>query len=134
MSASFRVDVFGKKGCDKCTVLNQRIDKLLKKEEWAKFEKKTWDVETETGIVAFAEAEALNPQRIPAMLIKRLNEETGEYEPIENKQPGLPHPVLKDSALYAYVGLQTDYTEKGKGLITPAMITACFEAVGQTIA
>ncbi len=127
MTGKFRVDVFGKQGCEKCGVLNQRLDKLLEKAEWAAFEKHYWDVETEPGIVAFAETEALNPQRIPAMLVMRLNEESGDYEPLPNPQPGKPHPVLQDASLFAHVGLQTDYSEKGKGLITPKMIAACLE-------
>ncbi len=130
MTAKLRVDVFGKQGCEKCGVLNQRLDKLLAKPEWAAFAKHYWDVETEPGIVAFAEAEALNPQRVPAMLIMRLNEQSGDYEPLPNPAPGTPHPILKDAALYAFIGLQTDYTEKGKGLITPHMISACLEAAG----
>jgi hypothetical protein len=81
-------------------------------------------------VVAFAEAEAMNPQRIPAMLVMRMNEASGDYEPVPNPAPGTPHPVLKGSALYAFVGLQTDYTESGKGLITPKMISACLEAAG----
>ncbi len=130
MATKYRVDVFGKQGCEKCGVLNQRLDKLLVKPEWSAFEKHYWDVETEPGIVAFAEAEALNPQRIPAMLMMRLNEDSGEYEPLPNPQPGAPDTVLQDSSLYAYVGLQTDYSEKGKGLITPKMISACLETAG----
>ena len=128
MANKFRVDVFGKQGCDKCGVLNQRLDKLLENPEWSAFTKHYWDVETEPGVVAFAEAEALNPQRIPAMLVMRLDEASGDYEPVPNPAPGTPHPVLKGSALFSFVGLQTDYTESGKGLITPKMISACLEA------
>ncbi len=127
MSAKYRVHVFGKKGCDKCTVLNQRLDKVLEKDEWESFEKLYNDVETEAGIVAFAEAECINPQRIPAMMVAQLDEETGEYEPIPNPAPGKEDDVFKKSKLYQYIGVQTDYTEAGKGVISPKMIRKCLE-------
>jgi len=68
----------------------------------------------------------LNPQRIPAMLVMRQTEKDGEFEPLPNPLSGQNHPVLKGAALYAYVGLQTDYTDNG--VITPKMISACLEA------
>ena len=46
MSKPFRVQVFGKAGCDKCRTLNQRLDKLLATEEWSQFDKQYCDVET----------------------------------------------------------------------------------------
>ena len=131
MSAKYRVHVFGKKGCEKCTVLNQRLDKMLVKDEWEAFEKHYNDVETESGLVAFAEAECINPQRIPAMMIMQQNDETGEYEPVANPTPGAADPVFKKSKLYQYLGVQTDYTDVGRGVISPKMIKKCFqEAVG----
>ena len=40
----FKVIVFGKKGCDKCKVLNKRLDKLMEKDEWQAFEKEYYDI------------------------------------------------------------------------------------------
>lgn len=134
MAVKYRVDVFGKHGCEKCGVLNQRLDKLLEKPEWTAFEKRYWDVETEAGIVAFAEAEVLNPQRIPALLVMRQHEQGAEFEPIPNSAAGAADPVLNESALYAYVGLQTDYSDRGKGVITPKMILACLSAASSGVA
>ncbi|MCF7848220.1 MAG: hypothetical protein K9M45_05160 [Kiritimatiellales bacterium] len=122
MAKKYQIKVFGKPGCDKCHILNQRLDKLLAKEEWADFGKLYCDVETVDGLVAFAEAECINPQRIPAMLVAQWNEASGEYTPVETVEPGAKNPVCKKSRLYQYVGLQTDYTDAGKGLITPKMI------------
>ncbi len=127
MSTKYRVHVFGKKGCDKCSVLNQRIDKLLEKEEWSAFEKHYNDVETETGLVAFAEAECINPQRIPAMMVLQENTETGEFEPVPNPSPDTPDPLFKKSKLYQYIGVQTDYSDLGRGVISPKMIKKCLE-------
>lgn len=124
MSKEFRVLVFGKAGCDKCKTLNQRLDKLLEKDEWQGFDKGYRDVETEEGILDFSEAECINPQRIPAMLVTRRREQTDVYEPVDNPHPGRADPVCAKSRLYQYQGLQTDYSETGRGVITPRMITA----------
>jgi hypothetical protein len=123
-TSSYRVEVFGKAGCDKCGTLNQRLDKLLEKPEWADFEKQYWDLETEEGLVAFCEAECINPQRVPALLLSRRNEATGEYEPVSVPPSTAHDPVCGHSRLYQYLGLQTDYSEEGRGVITPKMIAA----------
>jgi len=130
MAAKFRVDVFGKQGCEKCGVLNQRLDKLLEKPEWSAFEKHYWDVETENGMVAFAEAEVLNPQRIPAMLVMRQADDEGAFVPVPGPFGEAEHPVLKGSALFGLLGLQTDYTTSG--VITPKMISTCLDAAVST--
>ncbi len=122
MAAKYQIKVFGKEGCDKCHTLNQRLDKLLKKEEYAGFEKLYCDVETLDGLVAFSEAECINPSRIPAMLVSEWNEAAGEFTPVATKEPGAKDSVCKKSKLYQYLGLQTDYSDVGKGIISPKMI------------
>ena len=122
MAARFQIRIFGKEGCDKCHILNQRLDKLLCKDEYSNFEKLYCDVETIDGLVSFSEAECINPSRIPAMLVTEWDEELGEYVPVRNRKPREQDKVCKKSKLYQYLGLQTDYSETGKGLITPAMI------------
>ncbi len=125
MMKPYQVQVFGKAGCEKCAVLNQRIDKLLDAEFQATFEKVYFDVETEPGIVAFAASECLNPQRIPALLIARYDEVGKRYVPVPNPRPGESDAVYKNTKLYQYLGLQTDYSETGQGVIDPKMIKAC---------
>jgi hypothetical protein len=122
MASKYQIRVFGKQGCDKCHILNQRLDKLLAQEDFSAFEKLYCDVETIDGLVAFAEAECINPARIPAMLVTEWDEDTGEYVPVNTQQPGANDPVCRKAKLYQYVGLQTDYSNVGKGLITPKMI------------
>ena len=122
MSAKYQIKVFGKQGCDKCHTLNQRLDKLLAKEDFTDFGTLYCDVETIDGLVAFSEAECINPARIPAMLVTEWSEEVGEFTPIATQQPGAKDSVCKKSKLYQYLGLQTDYSGSGKGLITPKMI------------
>ncbi len=120
--SSFRAVVFGKAGCEKCAVLNQRLDKLLAGDEWKDFEKHYCSVDTEEGLVAFAEAECINPQRIPAMLVMHRSSESAPFVPVANPAADERDETCKKSALYQYVGLQTDYTAQGKGIISPRMI------------
>ena len=124
MTKSYKIKVFGKPGCAKCKTLNQRLDKLLADKKWSEFEKEYCDVETVDGLVAFASAECINPQRIPAMLITRKDETTGRYDPVPTRDPKPADNVCGKSKLYQYVGLQTDYTPAGNGIISPKMITS----------
>ncbi len=124
MAKPYKIKVFGKTGCAKCKTLNQRLDKILAKEEWADLEKEYLDVETVDGLVAFASAECIHPGRIPAMLVTRKDETTGRYTPVPTREPRQTDTVCGKSKLYQYVGLQTDYTPAGKGIISPKMITA----------
>jgi len=128
---NYRVTVFGKAGCDKCKVLQKRLDDILAKPEWSDFEKAYADIETEEGLVPFCRAECLNPSRIPAFVVSRRDPATGHYELLPNLAPGQPSAVLKKAGLYTYVGLQTDYAGEGQGVITPRMIIAVLEAARQ---
>lgn len=122
MTSTYQINVFGKAGCDKCHTLNQRLEKLLKKDEYAAFSKKYYDIETIDGLVAFSEAECINPSRIPAMLVTQWNTESKEYEPVSTKSPGAKDLLCNKAKLYQYLGLQTDYSSTGKGIISPKMI------------
>ena len=117
----FRVIVFGKTGCEKCKALNRRLDRLFAEARWQDFEKLYCDVETEDGLIAFCRAQCVNPSRIPALLVTQCTPEGG-YVPVQHLGTGATDPVLGRSHLYQYVGLQTDYSEVGSGLITPEMI------------
>ena len=129
MAKPYKIKVFGKEGCAKCKMLNQRLDKLLEEKEWSDFEKEYCDVETVDGLVAFASAECINPQRIPALLVTRRQEETERYVPVPTRNPQPHDEICGKSKLYQYVGLQTDYSDEGKGIISPKMITTVLEEV-----
>lgn len=124
---AFRVTVFGKAGCEKCRVLNKRLDELFAKPEWSEFEKVYCDVETEDGLVPFCRAECISPNRVPAMLVARWNPERSLYENMPTSCPDKEDPVLKKSRLYSYLGLQTDYSATGQGVITPKMLTSLLQ-------
>ena len=124
MSKTYQIHVFGKPGCDKCHTLNGRLDDLLQEAEWADFEKVYHDLETEAGLVEFCEAECLNPQRVPGFYVSKANPGNGVQEPMTNPTPGATGAPGGTSALYTVVGLQTDYSAVGRGVITPKMIEA----------
>ena len=132
MNKRFRIQVFGKEGCDKCKTLNRRLDKLLADETWQDFEKQYCDVETEDGIITFSEAECINPQRIPALLVTAWDEATQAYERVPNPSPGVADSTCGKSRLYQYLGLQTDYSDTGRGVITPVMINAILDEARST--
>jgi len=115
------INVFGKAGCQKCAMLNRRIDKLLTEPKYSVFSKSYSDVLTEDGLVKFCKAECLNPSRIPAMVISCGGTETDPTY-IANPQPDAEDSVCRHSRLYTYLGIQTDYSDEGKGVITPEMI------------
>jgi hypothetical protein len=118
-----KIVVFGKTGCVKCKVLQSRLDELLERDEWKSlYVKEYCDVETLDGIVSFCKSECVNPQRIPAFLVMAWNPDTQAYEPMPNPAPGREDSVCKQSRLYQFVGIQTDYSDVGKGLITKPMI------------
>lgn len=124
MAARYRILVFGKAGCDKCKTLHKRLDEVLAREEWSDFEKQACDVETVEGLIAFCQSECLNPQRIPGFVVLRRQEDAEAFAPVERPVPGKADPVCGASALYSLVGLQTDYSGQGRGVLTPKMIVA----------
>jgi len=123
---TFRVMVFGKVGCDKCAMLNRRLDRLFAEEAWQDFEKQYCDIETEEGLIAFCRAQCVNPSRIPALLVTR-RQPDGSYAPLPSRCAGTADDVCGRSRLYQFLGLQTDYSDAGHGLITPAMIEAVLQ-------
>ena len=122
----YRITVFGKAGCDKCKTLNRRLEKMLTEDSWQDFDKQYCDVETEEGLIAFCRAECVNPARIPAFLVARRSGE-GDYAVLESRRPGETDTLCAASRLYQYVGLQTDYSVSGNGVISPAMIKSVLE-------
>jgi hypothetical protein len=119
----YEITVFGKEGCSKCKTLNQRLDKLLEKSEWDSFTKQYCSLDTVEGLVEFCRAECINPQRIPAFVVRPLNDNGKPVGYVPNlrllSQEPPPHEHVR---LHQHLGLQTDYSETGRGLLTPDMI------------
>ncbi len=116
------VHVFGKPGCAKCAMLNRRLDKMLAEDpRYARFHKEYHNVLEEEGLMAFCKTECLNPSRIPAMMVG-YQDENGKPNYLTNPTPDTADPVCKHSKLYQFLGVQTDYSDEGKGIISPEMI------------
>lgn len=121
---TYIVHVFGKPGCAKCAMLQRRLDTLLETEPYhGRFVKHYDDLSTEEGLVNFCLAQCVNPNRVPAMILATPD---GKY--LENPTPGANDPVCGNSKLYQYLGIQTDYSDEGKGIITPDMIRHILDA------
>jgi hypothetical protein len=120
---TYRVLIFGKEGCPKCNVLKERVGKTLARDEWRDFDEQYLSVKTVEGLVAFSRAQCINPSRIPALLVAKRDPETGKYQFLPNPAPGEADSVCRKSKLYQYLGLQTDYSAVGKGVISSKMIT-----------
>lgn len=106
------VHVFGKTGCAKCAVLQKRLDSILGDPKYqGKFVKEYDNVLTEEGLVKFCRVQCVNPNKIPAMVI---GFEDGSYMEGDLK--------TKTPYTYRYLGIQTDYSDVGKGVLTPEQI------------
>jgi glutaredoxin len=132
MEKPFRIMVFGKTSCDKCKALNRRLDRLMTEPRWQDFEKVYCDVETEEGLVAFCRAEGLNPQQVPAMIVTRREGENGPYVPVPPPSEESRDPAAARSMLWHCLGLQTDYSDLGRGVISPRTIEAVLRAARET--
>jgi hypothetical protein len=127
MSSKYRVQVFGKLGCNKCKALNRRVEKLLSSAEWADFDNVYTKLDTIDGLVEFCSAECINPSRIPAVMILKEDPESKEFRRIPESHPENWDKVFGKSRLYSYLGLQTDYSLSGRGVLTPKMLKALME-------
>ena len=125
MDKPYRIQVFGKPGCDKCTVLNRRLDKIITEEKFKGFSKVYQNVESVDGLVEFTKTECMNPSRIPGFIIQKWDEAENSWKYIPQTSAD------KESSkilLYSIVGIQTDYSGEGKGLLSPKQIKKVLES------
>jgi hypothetical protein len=132
MEKIFQVHVFGKAGCEKCAILNKRLDQLLVQDEWQVFDKVYHDVETVEGLVAFSQTECMNPASIPGFVIAYKESTTDKFNYLPRLMPVDAGRTEARSLLYAYHGVQTDYSEIGKGVIAPSLVKKMLEQALQT--
>jgi len=127
MEKEFQVHVFGKAGCDKCALLNKRLDQLLREEPWQIFEKVYHDVETVDGLVAFSQTECMNPAAIPGFIISRKEITAERVQYLPRLLAFGADPVSEKTLLYNWHGVQTDYSAAGRGVIPPSLIREMLE-------
>ncbi|MBP5460430.1 MAG: hypothetical protein J6Y62_09790 [Clostridia bacterium] len=110
------IHVFGKEGCAKCALLKSRLNGILQQEPYkGKFVMEYTDVLKEDDLVRFCRAQCVNPSKIPAML---LADENGFMD--GGCRTDAPR-------TYQYLGVQTDYSEKGKGILPPDLIKSVLD-------
>ncbi len=102
--------IYGKDNCPKCAELKNEVIDILSSPEYSKeFELDYQNLSTVEGMEAYATAETVNGQRIPALQIMRYSEETASYVKSED-----PRPEQHSSGIYefvpAYLQLETDYS------------------------
>lgn len=115
------VNVFGKQGCAKCDLMKKRLAVLLERPEYRLFELRYYDIRTDPGIVAFCNADCVNPNRIPALLISGVRNGTDAYLQDPRQFEDITDAAFESGTTYQHIGLQTDY-DNGGGVVTPAML------------
>lgn len=118
----YRVTVFGKEGCSKCKVLQSRIKKLLNEPDFQVFDYAYASLDTEEGLIQFCKAESINPQRVPAFVVERRDDLTEAYIPLKPKSSPRPDDPDVATKLFTVLGLQTDYSNEGGGILHPDQI------------
>ena len=111
--------VIGHTGCPKCTLLNRRLDAILQEEPYkSRFLKIYHDTEDprgmshkEAALVFYCQAQCVNPNRIPALII---SDDNGEFLNRSEKP-------TSSIQLYQFIGIQTDYNDGG-GILPPETI------------
>ena len=100
--------LYGKDHCPHCKELQKKVVEILKKMP-TNFFAEVQNLSTREGLVAYAKAETINGQRIPALQICRWNPETKFYEKVFDPR----QPILNEQQGYefipTYLQLQTDY-------------------------
>jgi glutaredoxin len=117
----YLIVIYGKDGCDKCALLKRRVSSLLAKGN-QDFDLDYQNLSTAEGMAAYALAETVNGQRIPAMQIMRYNEDRKTYVKIPDPRPEVTDSENGRVFVPVYLQIQTDYAS-GSGVITPADVT-----------
>jgi hypothetical protein len=131
MPKTYRIELFGKKDCEKCDALKKRIHSLLEKEETYRktFAYHYHDLGTLEGLMAFARAETVNGQRIPAIQITRYDSHRKKYRKI----PDPRKEGIQENRLFVpvYLQLETDYSDQNRAVIKPRQIKALLDLARQ---
>jgi hypothetical protein len=110
----FLIVIYGKDGCDKCVRLKNNVSSILEENNGLNnFDMDYQNLSTIEGMQAYALAETVNGQRIPALQIMKYSEEKKSYVKI-------PYPgAAKGSAakpFFYYLQLETDYSSNDSSI------------------
>jgi hypothetical protein len=117
----YLIVIYGKDGCDKCALLKRRVSSILAKGN-QDFDMDYQNLSTAEGMAAYALAETVNGQRVPALQIMRYNDERKTYVKIADPRPEVTDSEHGRVFVPVYLQIQTDYSS-GSGVITPADVT-----------
>ncbi|MDD4028196.1 MAG: hypothetical protein PHI40_03405 [Caldisericia bacterium] len=105
---TFMIVVYGKDNCPHCKELQRTLAQVLQESD-PLFFTDIQNLSKIEGLVAYAKAETINGQRIPALQIMKWDNETSCYQkmvdprkPIKNQSQGIEY-------MPTYLQLQTDY-------------------------
>lgn len=109
--------IFGKDECPRCARLEEDIKEIL--QEDALREKVDLDYQnlsTADGMLAYAKAETVNGQRIPALQLLRYDNEESAYTKIPDKRGESFDDKKGRLFVPVYLQLETDYSSSGGGI------------------
>ncbi len=104
----YLVVIYGKNGCEKCVRLKKEVSQILEEDNSLNdFDMDYQNLSTIEGMQAYALAETVNGQRIPALQIMKYSEEKESY--VKIPYPGNGKGSDARPFLY-YLQLETDYS------------------------
>ncbi len=100
--------IYGKNGCEKCVKLKNDVSMILEQDSSAEdFDMDYQNLSTVEGMQAYALAETVNGQRLPALQVMKYSEEKDSYVKI-------PYPSTADytggEIKPYYLQIETDYS------------------------
>ena len=103
--------IFGKNGCPHCARLKETVMDILKEKTYReKFDLDYQNLSTVDGLIAYAEAETVNGQRIPALQLMRYSSEKKAYFKIPDRRKEGFDKQKKSLCVPVYLQLETDYS------------------------
>lgn len=100
--------IYGKNGCERCIKLKKDVSLILEQSGIADdFEMDYQNLSTIEGMQAYALAETVNGQRLPAMQIMKYSEEKNSY--VKISYPGTANDTASGLKPY-YLQLETSYS------------------------
>ena len=112
----YLIVIYGKDGCEKCARLKKEVSLLLEEDNSMNdFDMDYQNLSTIEGMQAYALAETVNGQRIPALQIMKYSEEKESYVKIPYPGNGKDS---DDKPFMYYLQLETDYSSDNASIST----------------
>ena len=107
------IAVYGKKGCDKCVSLLNRLKKIVAQAKYEDLEIQYYDLSTIEGLVAMAKGETINGQRLPSLQVLKQTDKGL----VKLRDPRKEE--FRDNRMMVpvYLQLETDYSDRKRAVI-----------------